>query len=161
MREKLELARALLSHSIPSGDFAELLERALDELLAKTQKQRFAQTKSPRRATSAKTAGKRKSRDVLRRNATHREHIPNAIQREILARDGLRCTFVSEDGCRCTASSFLQIHHEQPWAKGGNSTVGSLRLLCAAHNRLLAEQDFGRELIAARRDQRKAAARTE
>jgi 5-methylcytosine-specific restriction endonuclease McrA len=100
-------------------------------------------------------------RSAAQRIATHREHIPNATQREILARDGLRCTFVSEDGCRCTASSFLQIHHEQPWAKGGNSTVGNLRLLCAAHNRLLAEQDFGRELIAARRDQRKAATRTE
>jgi hypothetical protein len=41
MREKLELARALLSHSIPSGDLAELLERAVDELLAKTKRQRF------------------------------------------------------------------------------------------------------------------------
>jgi len=52
MREKLELARALLSHSVPSGDFAELLERALDELLAKTQKQRFAQTSSSIRSLS-------------------------------------------------------------------------------------------------------------
>jgi 5-methylcytosine-specific restriction endonuclease McrA len=158
MREKLELARALLSHSVPSGDFAELLERALDELLAKTQKQRFAQTKSPRRAKQLKPVEARKSRVVLRRNATHREHIANATQREILARDGLRCTFVSEDGRRCASSSFLQLHHERPWAKGGNSTVGNLRLLCAAHNRLLAEQDFGRDLIEARRRQ---AARTE
>jgi 5-methylcytosine-specific restriction endonuclease McrA len=161
MREKLELARALLSHSVPSGDFAELLERALDELLAKTQKQRFAQTKSPRRATSAKPAGKRKSRVVVRRTATVREHIPNAIRREVVARDGFRCTFVGEDGCRCTASSFLQIHHEQPWAKGGESSVGNLRLLCASHNRLLAEQDFGRDMTASRRDEGRSAARVE
>jgi 5-methylcytosine-specific restriction endonuclease McrA len=72
-----------------------------------------------------------------------REHILNAIRREVVARDGFRCTFVGEDGCRCTASSFLQIHHEQPWANGGESSVGNLRLLCVAHNRLLAERDFG------------------
>ena len=158
MREKLELARALLSHSVPSGDFAELLERALDELLAKTQKRRFAQTKSPQRAKQSSSVGTRKSRVVLSRNAMQREHVPNATRREVLARDGLRCTFVSEDGCRCMASSFLQIHHEQPWAKGGESSVGNLRLLCAAHNRLLAEQDFGRDVIAARRDEPRSAA---
>ena len=161
MREKLELARALLSHSVPSGDFAELLERALDELLAKTQARRFAQTKSPRRAKQSEPVGAEKSRVVLRRNAMHREHIPNTIRREVVARDGLQCTFVGEDGCRCTASSFLQIHHEQPWAKGGESTVRNLRMLCSVHNRLLAEQDFGRALIAARCGEGRPAKRIE
>ena len=164
MREKLELARALMSHSVPSGDFAELLERALDELIAKTQRQRFAQSKSLQRAKPSKPskpARARKARVVLRRNAMHREHIPNAVRREVVARDGLRCTFVGEDGCRCAASSFLQIHHDHPWAKGGESTVNNLRMLCAAHNALRAEQDFGRDVIAARRGEGRPAERME
>jgi len=157
LREKLDLARALLSHAVPSGDYAELVERALDVLLEKTRKQRFAQTKLARR-TSGAISSARKSALVLRGKSTRREHIPNAPRREIIERDGFRCTFISEDGCRCSATSFLQIHHEYPWARGGESTVGNLRLLCSAHNRLLAERDFGRDVVAARREARQARA---
>jgi 5-methylcytosine-specific restriction endonuclease McrA len=81
----------------------------------------------------------------------HREHIPNAVQREVATRDGLRCTYVSDTGCRCSARAFLHIHHEQPWARSGASTTENLRLLCASHNRLLAERDFGAAYVAERR----------
>jgi len=79
-----------------------------------------------------------------------REHIPNATKRQVHARDGLRCTFVGSDGQRCTATQFIQIHHEEAWARGGGETVDNLRMLCASHNRLLAEREFGRELVAER-----------
>ncbi len=36
----------------------------------------------------------------------------------------------------------------RPWARSGGSGSENLKLLCAAHNRLLAERDFGREKIA-------------
>ena len=62
---------------------------------------------------------------------------------QLVAGDGLRCTFTGETGERCSARVFLQIHHEHAWAKGGPDTLGNLRLLCAAHNRLLAELEFG------------------
>jgi len=75
--------------------------------------------------------------------ARRREHVPNAVLREIAERDGLQCTYRGPNGCRCTARAFLQVHHEQPWARGGQETVDNLRLLCAAHNQLLAERDFG------------------
>jgi hypothetical protein len=38
----------------------------------------------------------------------------------------------------------LQLHHELAHALGGPSTFENLRLVCAAHNRLFAERDFGR-----------------
>jgi 5-methylcytosine-specific restriction endonuclease McrA len=85
-----------------------------------------------------------------------REHIANATRRAIVERDGLRCTFVSNDGCRCESRTLLQIHHEKPWANGGGPELENLRLLCATHNRLLAEKDFGAQNIA----QRIAARRT-
>jgi len=46
----------------------------------------------------------------------------------------------------------LQLHHEQPWARGGADTIDNLRLLCAAHNALLEEQDFGREVVTRTRE---------
>src|SRR4051812_22391389 len=72
-------ARGVLSHSNPSGDLVAVIERALDVLIERTLKQRFAQTKQPRPSRAADRKG------------------------------------------------------------------------TAAHNRLLAERDFGREFVAARR----------
>jgi hypothetical protein len=148
LKEKLEFFQALVSHSIPNGDVAAALERALDLALEQVQKQRFAKTDRPRNP--------RKAREIkLRSRGSHREHIPNAVQRQVATRDGLRCTFVSDGGCRCSARAFLQIHHEQPWARGGASGAENLRLLCAVHNRLVAERDFGATHIAERLDARR------
>jgi hypothetical protein len=49
----------------------------------------------------------------------------------------------------------LELHHLQPFAKGGLHQASNLALRCAAHNRLAAEQDFGQELISARVDRRR------
>lgn len=46
--EKLELAKDLLRHVIPSGDPAQILERALDVLVEKLVKDKFAVTSQPR-----------------------------------------------------------------------------------------------------------------
>ena len=72
-----------------------------------------------------------------------RRHVQNEVRRQLLARDGLCCTFTNEGGQRCSARAFLQVHHERAWSKGGPDTLDNLRLLCAAHNRLLAELEFG------------------
>jgi hypothetical protein len=62
-RAKLVRAQALLRHQVPSGDLAEVLERALDALLAKIAARKFGQVKRPRsgrakgpRADTAKAA---------------------------------------------------------------------------------------------------------
>ena len=51
--KKLEHLRDLLSHSIPSGDLAEVAERALDMAIERVEKQRFAKTARPRVARAA------------------------------------------------------------------------------------------------------------
>jgi hypothetical protein len=150
LKRKLEHAVDLLSHSNPSGDLSVVIERALDLLIERVEKERFAQTKSPRCSRDSDPEKNGKSTQGSIFHAGVRGHIPNATKRQIASRDGLRCTFVGGDGQRCTASKFTQIHHEHPWARGGSETVDNLRILCAAHNRLLAERDFGRELIADR-----------
>jgi 5-methylcytosine-specific restriction endonuclease McrA len=162
LKEKLELLRALTSHSNPDGDLAVVIERAVDLALAQVQKQRFAKTDVPRAQSSRAQSSRAqptsnegsspspnpRSTHISKRRFERREHIPHAMKREIAARDGLRCTYTSDTGCRCAARAFLQIHHEKPWARGGASNAQNIRLLCAAHNRLLAERDFGPRHIA-------------
>jgi hypothetical protein len=70
------------------------------------------------------------------------------VVREVHARDGEQCTFVSADGRRCKARAFLELHHHDiPFAKGGPATVENLRLVCRAHNAWFAERDFGKPLM--------------
>ena len=44
---------------------------------------------------------------------------------------------------RCTERGFLELHHIQPFARGGATTVPNLELRCRAHNVYEAEKIFG------------------
>jgi hypothetical protein len=46
--DKLRYAQELLGHTIPSGDVAQVLDRALDALIARLEKRKFAATSRPR-----------------------------------------------------------------------------------------------------------------
>ena len=155
-KEKLELARDLLSHANPIGDFAIVVERALDELTSRLEKRRFGQA-APRptresanlhvadlQGASAKAMDHPADSQRAAKSPTRRRrHIGHETRRQVLARDGGCCAFVSDDGQRCNARAFLQFHHKHAWARGGIDGVDNLALFCQAHNRLLAERDFG------------------
>jgi hypothetical protein len=197
-KAKLELARDLSSHSNPNGDFAIVVERALDELIMRLEKRRLGRREArasigatkrreseaadttpadttpadtePAKATPAQAEPNRLQPSRLKactlkpidRNeaeggSRRRKHIPNAVRRELVARDGACCSFVGLDGRRCQERGYLQFHHRNPWARGGSDTPENLALLCQAHNRLLAEQDFGKARVQSAIDQRESA----
>jgi len=163
LKEKLDRLRALTSHSNPGGDLAMVIERAVDLALEQVEKQRFAKGNRPRvqSQTSSQirfngpTRESTDSAETAMASTRRRAHTPNAVLREIAERDGLQCSYRGASGCRCTARAFLQLHHERPWAKNGPETVDNLRLLCAAHNQLLAERDFGPRHVELRRSERR------
>ncbi len=138
-RETHELlcqAQALLGHSVPSGDLAGVLHHVLKLAVGQLERQKFGATSRPQRRP---------------RPADDPRHIPAAVKRAVWRRDGGRCTFVSADGHRCEARSRLEFDHAEPVAKGGQSTVGNLRLRCHAHNQHAAEQAFGAGFMAEKR----------
>jgi hypothetical protein len=141
--DKLEQLQALLRHQVPNGDLGRVVEHALDVLFEQTMKRRFAQTK-------VKTKSPPKPRAVRSRRVRSR-YIPRAVVREVYARDGGRCSFVSSDGMRCGTRAFLELHHhDAPFARGGEATSENLRLMCRAHNALLAARDYGRDYMRAK-----------
>jgi hypothetical protein len=79
-------------------------------------------------------------------------HIPAALQREIYQRDAGRCSYVDSRGWRCCETRYLELHHLEPFAKGGAHATSNLTLRCTAHNRLAAERDFGQGRTVTRRD---------
>lgn len=139
LKQKLELARDLLRHASPSGDFAPIVERALDLLLADLSTRRFGRIRS----------GARRSAGTKSANAEHRDspngrHIARAARREVAERDGIQCSWTDDAGHRCSSRAWLEFDHRQPFARDGASIADNLRLLCRAHNQLAAEQAYGR-----------------
>jgi hypothetical protein len=134
LHDKLQQLKNLLRHQVPDGDLACIVERAVDLLLDKTVKQRFAQT----------TRAPSKPRAIKRSRKPNSRYIPRAVIREVHQRDAGQCTFMSPAGKRCCERGFLEFHHHDvPYGRGGKATADNLRLACRAHNALLAERDFG------------------
>jgi hypothetical protein len=70
--------------------------------------------------------------DVGRRQRT----VPLALKRALYARDR-GCTFPG-----CHRRHYLDAHHIEHWAKGGETSAKNLTLLCTQHHRLLHEGRF-------------------
>jgi hypothetical protein len=126
---KLEAAKAALSHSNPGASSEEVLEAALDLLLAQRAKRKGIVEKP--RTTAAAPA--------------RSETIPAAVKREVWTRAGGRCEWKLESGGACGSAIRLEFDHIQPRAMGGPSTVDNVRLTCRGHNLLAARQAFGDE----------------
>lgn len=141
MHDKLRHAQALLGHALPSGDVAEVLERALDALIVKLERRKCAAV-----------AGARPKRAASARRVSHSaRHVPAAVKRAVWTRDQGRCTFVSDSGQRCAARRSLEFDHVLPVARGGRATVSGIRLRCRAHNQYEAESVFGADFMAHKR----------
>ncbi len=112
--DKLEAARAALSHSLPSATTEAILEAALDLVLA---------------------------RDAKRKAGNRR--VPAAVRRAVWERDGGRCQWPLAPVGSAARRSASRFDHVDPLHRGGCSTVENTRLLCRAHNDLAARQVLG------------------
>jgi len=135
MHDDLRYAQALASHAVPSGDIPTILHRALKAYIAHMEKQKFAATAKPRSGRIAMTA----------------RTIPAEVKRLVAQRDQGRCAYVSASGRRCEARERLEFDHIEPLATGGAATVSNIRLLCRAHNQLVADEAFGAEFMESKR----------
>jgi hypothetical protein len=150
-RDKLERARDLMRHGVPSGDLERVMDAALDALIEKLEKRKFGATERPRaqreggaRPSQAKaTAAAPPDVTTTASNQRADRYVPSAMRRAVADRDGCRCAYVSPDGRRCDATAFLEFDHVEPVALGGLSSVEKLRLYCRAHNQMAGVEIFG------------------
>ena len=124
-------AQALLRHALPSGDAAEIFDRAITLLVERLERQRFAETARPR---------------ASRPSTERSRHIPATVRRAVSRRDSGRCAFVGGHG-RCAESAWLEFHHVEPYAAGGEATVQNIELRCRAHNAYEARLFFGDSVV--------------
>ena len=124
---RLQRARELMRHSVPNGDPAEIVERALAILVTDLERRQLAQVKKPR---------------LIKGGRPSSRHVPAATRREVWVRDGGRCAFVGRRG-RCSETAFLEFHHVDPFALGGETSTANLELRCRAHNQYEGSLLFG------------------
>jgi len=128
-KEKLRRVQDLLRREIPDGDLGAIFDRSLTLLLADAEKKAFAATTRPRSSGRPVKPGSRT--------------IPARVKRSVWRRDGGQCAFVGRKG-RCAQRSFLEFHHVDPHAHGGEATVDNISLRCRVHNVYESELLFGR-----------------
>jgi hypothetical protein len=127
--EKLRLAKDMLSHAIPSGDDAAVLDRALTALLADLARKKFADTPKPLRS---------RAKDPRARDASA------AVKRAVWVRDLGRCAYIGPTGHRCNERRFVEFHHVDPHALGGEAAVDKIELRCRRHNDYEGRLYFGK-----------------
>ncbi|MGC3999667.1 MAG: HNH endonuclease [Anaeromyxobacter sp.] len=162
----LETLRELLSHKVPDGNLADVLKEALRCAVEKHAKRKGAVELNKAEAPAAAAPEDSKpatlsapvpvtvpSTDPLPLFATAYRFDPRTVtavvRREVWARDGGCCTYVSPDGRRCCSRWQLELDHIDPEAMGGLPTAANLRLRCRGHNLWAAVQTYGREKMAA------------
>ena len=136
LRDQLERLQALMRSSVPDGDLGKIIKVAVAEKLERLEAKRFGKTKKPRKRLG-QTGTNPKSRAI-----------PAPVRRFVERRDKGRCTYRDSLGKRCTKRHDLEFHHLKPFGRGGEHSPQNLCLMCRAHNALLAEQDYGKEVMA-------------
>jgi hypothetical protein len=135
LHDKLERLQALTRASVPDADLGKVIELAVTRELERLEARRFGTTKRARKALS--------DTDTRPKN----RHIPAAVRRAVQERDGGRCTYRDTRGRRCSKQHDLEFHHRDPFGKGGDHRPENLALMCRTHNALMAEQDYGKEVM--------------
>ncbi|MFL5396055.1 MAG: HNH endonuclease, partial [Myxococcales bacterium] len=124
--EKMEAARAALSHLQAGASTEQVLEAGLDLILERHVK-RKGLVEKPRAAL----------------RSARPETLRAVVKREVWTRDGGRCQWPVESGGICGSTLRVEFDHEIPRADDGPSTADNVRLLCRVHNDLAARQRFG------------------
>lgn len=128
--EMIQRVRRLLLAKHPTGRLEAILKEVFEDFLA-------------RRDWGLRPAVRRRRLKKEGTPSPPSREIPLWVRREVWRRDGGQCTFQAEGG-RCPERGGLEFDHVLPWALGGPSDrPENIRLLCRAHNQLLARRAFG------------------
>ena len=168
----LERAREVLAAAAHVPSDAEVLVKALGDLLTKRDPLRKAERAAARQEyrdrlglgqgeeiptppvqtnSPAPAAAKQRPSANADANAhsgdlkSETRYIPAAVRHEVWRRDGGRCTHAFPSGERCGQRMMLELDHQQLYCRGGAHSADNLRLKCRFHNNYSAQQALGPE----------------
>lgn len=164
VKDKLEKLKTRWAAANPHMDYLEIIERSLDMTLAKVDPIQFkskqpqvakikqratdsvaqvVEVETPQNTQNSKPS-KLQPKSANRRKTYYSIHIDKLLW----SRANSQCEFVdASTGQRCTSRFGMERDHILPLGKGGSNEIQNLRLLCRAHNLLMARRHFGAKKI--------------
>jgi len=144
--DKLEKMKSLLSHSLPTGTWDQVLEYVADRIIASKTKARIQNgAESPRDEVNEKD--KAKSSDKNGENQMpakfQKKRSFYQLRKDLLSRHSSCQHRDKLTNQVCTSTWQLQVDHIQPKWAGGSDEIENLRVLCAQHNRLRYREQAG------------------
>ena len=143
----LEEARGLLAHGAdmnPSA--ASLFKKGLKVLIAQRKKHQGIPEQcaedSPIAPEFASAISAKPDDETIPAFAPTSRYIPAPMRRAIWQRARARCEYSTPPGVRCTSRHALEVHHLNPYARGGEHSLVNLALYCHGHNATLGKLDF-------------------
>ena len=137
-------------------NMAEVLEKALDIALDKKDPKKKLERRRKRQEAASEPS--RSERDGEKDEPAKSRYVASEVSERVHERDRYQCLYFGQDGTRCTARVGLHLDHRSPFAIFRNNDEQVLRLLCPAHNLLMAERvygvDFNQQKITDRRKSR-------
>jgi hypothetical protein len=128
LKNKLQELKFFLSHIHPNMNYRGLIAYLADLGLKKFSSRKFIDNSS--------SASQRPATPTPEVNNVVSRFIPVVTRNKIWQRDKGCCSYIDPVTKRkCNSRYQIQIDHIIPFALGGKSLEGNLRLLCAAHNR--------------------------
>lgn len=162
---KLERAKKLGSHVVPTGDPVAILELALDLFIEKHGKRRGAiapkRPRAGRQVPEIVPAPEVPVRAPVKQRPAEeslpkREAFSAEDLRTIWERDGGKCVWLMDSGERCGSDWQVEVDHAEALAKGGSSSDPRFgRLLCRRHNDQHARETFGEAFMKAKKAEAK------
>ena len=133
--DKVEEARAALSHSHPGASIAEIFQVGLDLIIERHGKRRGL-VKNPRKKQAPRQQSVPVSPTPAAAKARAR-YVTAEVQRAIWERDQGKCQFPAHDGGICGSTCRVELDHaSEPFAKGGRILKpDDGRLLCKTFTR--------------------------
>jgi hypothetical protein len=181
----LDRAREVLSHGGKVPTNAEVLVKALDDLLTRRDPLRKAERAMQRKEArspagrdvstttrpehvsanglatenhSAPGHKRTESKETGRSSRPKRTATPAAVRHATALRDQGQCRESLADGTRCPERFNLERDHRVPVCRGGANTVDNEVWICRRHNRLRAEREIGAKYLVSWEESRKRAA---